>query len=124
VSRWDAFRADEHYTLQDLGRPAVFLVPKNKLRIPLNGVSLEEHLHRFLTINFGAYTASTFTSFGFWQDDERRIVYDEVCQYEVSFHGKDRIPILMKELAVLAKLIGENCIYFKAGQYACLIFPL
>jgi len=41
----------------------------------------------------------------------------------VSFDGKDRIPSLLAKLGEIAKLIGEECIYCKAGQYAAIIYP-
>jgi hypothetical protein len=51
------------------------------------------------------------------------MVLDESRQYAVSFKGKDRIPLLLEELAHIATLAGEECIYFEAGQYACLVYP-
>ena len=121
-NKWLEFESPS-YRLQDLGRPAVFLVPIKKLQLEIRGVTLEERLRRFLTKNFSAYSATSIPSFGVWLDSGREIVFDESRQYKVSFAGKERIRLLLKELRDIAVLAGEECIYFEAGQYACLIWP-
>jgi hypothetical protein len=50
-------------------------------------------------------------------------VSDESRIFEVSFKGKENIPLLIKKLAQVARLTGEECIYLKAGQYACTVAP-
>lgn len=107
----------------DLGRPAVFLIPVKKLEKKINGVTVRQALHRFLIQHFGAYTASTLPSFGFWKSLSRATVNDACTHYEVSFLGKERLPALTAELARIAALIGEECIYLKAGQYTGLVYP-
>jgi len=110
------------YTIFDLGRPAVFLIPAKKLNKKLkNGESVKKHLHRFLIKHFGPYTTSTIPSFGFYKNNKGAIISDECIEYEISFAGKKKIPVLIKKLAGLTRTIGEECIYFKAGQYSCLI---
>ncbi len=121
-SKWTSLHG-EGYTVEDLGRPAVFLIPAKKLKQLIGNVTVEEDLHRFLIENFGAYTSSTIPSFGFWRDIKKAAISDECREYEVSFLGKDRIPLLLKKLATVAALIGEECIYVKAGQYAGLVHP-
>lgn len=115
--KWGRF-SSRHYALLDLGRPAVFLIPKKKLKI-----NIRQMLHMFLIKNFGAYTSSTIPGFGFWKDTDKATISDECVEYEVSFLGKERIPTLIKKLAEIASLIDEECIYLKTGQYACLIYP-
>ena len=118
-SKWHGMESS-NYTIVDLGRPAVFLLPLE----PLKAHAYEEaELHAFLMDNFESYTAATIPSFGFWKNKNEAIIFDECREYEVSFVGKDKIPMLMEKLASIAKRIGEDCVYFKAGQYGCVIYP-
>jgi hypothetical protein len=116
-SKWQSLAGPE-YRLVDLGRPAVFLLPTKKLT-----KAIEKDLHRFILAHFGAYTTSTIPSFGFWKDADRATISDECRIYEVSFLGKDRIPVLLRKLAEIAAQIHEECIYLKAGQYTALVYP-
>ncbi len=123
---WQQFESpDSNYHLQDLGRPAVFLIPLTKLQWKVDGVACGEHIQQFLTATFGAcsFRSSPVPSSGIWIGPGQKIELDESLRYEVSFAGKDRIPLLLEELARIAILIEEKCIYFAAGQYACLIHP-
>ncbi len=122
----------ETYEIEDLGRSAIFLLPLNKLGIMVGGETIEKNLHRFLDEKFGAFTAMTSSKaamtimgpcFGFWRNSLAELVYDECRLYEVSFAGKERIPLLLEKLTEVMRAIGEKCIYFKAGQYACLVYP-
>lgn len=122
-NKWEGLEG-ENYRLEDLGRPAIFLLPIKKLQKRVGNVTIEQVLHRFLIEQFGAYTSSTIPSFGVWKNTERAVISDECRQYEVSFVGKERIPVLAKKLAEIAKLIKEECIYLKAGQYSCLVYPV
>lgn len=114
----------EGYRIENLGRPAVFLLPSHKLRTEVDGMTVEERLHQFLTMHFGAFTTTTVPYFGFWRSSSQKLVYDECRQYEVSFVGKERIPELLTLLAWIAKVIEEDCLYVKAGQYSCLLYPV
>ena len=116
-SKWQSL-SGSGYRLVDLGRPAVFLLPTKKL-----SRAIEKDLHWFIVAHFGAYTTSTIPSFGFWKNAERATISDECRIYEVSFLGKDRIPVLLKKLAKVAAQIEEECIYVKAGQYTALVYP-
>lgn len=112
------------YEVDDLGRPGVFLLPSVKLkRFSMDGRTVEEALRDFLIANFGAYTETNVPYFGFWRDGGQNLVYDECRQYEVAFFGKERIPLLLAKLADICRIIGEDCIYVKAGQYAALVRP-
>ncbi len=121
-SKWDEFASSE-YEIVDLGRPAIFLIPSDKLQIMAGKLTVEEDLHRFIDENFGAHTDSIVPHFGIWRDKDRKIIFDKCTKFEVSFLGKDKIALLLRKLAQIAKLIAEECLYFKAGQYACLVYP-
>ncbi|MDP2696362.1 MAG: hypothetical protein Q8O87_03915 [bacterium] len=108
------------YHLENLGRPAVFLLPSAKIEMQ---PQIEHGLRTFLTENFGAFTVTVVPSFGVWKDANHSVIDDSCLQYEVSFAGKDRIPLLAKKLAEIAQDINEQCIYLKAGQYSCLVYP-
>ena len=116
MSKW-AGLGNDNFTFVDLGRPAVFLLPINKLP------KVEDNLHEFLVQNFGTFTYFPVPSFGAWKNGQQVIVYDQCRLYEVSFNGKEKITLLGERLAKIAFLINEDCIYFKAGQYASLIYP-
>ncbi len=122
-SKWAKLVDERSYRLVDLGRPANFLLPSHKLRTKAKGSTIENDLHEFLVRHFGAFNTSTLPTAGFWRSDGKQVVYDECRQYEVSFLGKEKIPLLLKKLAKIAEAISEDCIYFKAGQYTCLVFP-
>lgn len=113
----------EGYTLENLGRPAEFLLPEEKLETPVNGKTVLADLEDFLAEHFGAYTTHTAESYGVWRNKHQFTFHDRCRRFEVSFVGKDRIPLLLAKLAEIAREIDEECIYFKAGQYATLIFP-
>lgn len=120
---WSSFE-DDGYILENLGRPAVFLIPSHKLRGDFDGSTVEEALHAFLLQNFEAFTTTTVPYFGFWRDEGSKFVYDECRLYEVSFVGPERIKPLVIKLAEICAAIREDCFYFKAGEDACLIRPL
>ncbi len=122
-NKWKSFDG-ENYRIEDLGRPAIFLLPKKKLKRKVGDITVEEDLHKFLVKHFGAYTSSTIPSFGFWRNAKKATIFDECREYEVSFMGKERIPVLLKKLAQIAVIIKEKCIYIKAGQYSGLIYPI
>ncbi len=122
-NKWQGLEG-KGYRLENLGRPGIFLLPVWKLRAyRIKNTIVEKHLHRFLIDQFGAYTSSTIPSFGVWKNTKKAIVSDECRQYEVSFQGKERIPLLAGKLAEIARIIGEDCVYLKAGQYSCLVYP-
>lgn len=121
MNKWAEFQ-NESFKIVNLGRPAVFFIPVKKLK-GRQGIRIRQDLHLFLITRFGAYSASLVPSFGFWKDASKAMVTDECTVFEVSFDGKEKIPILVKKLAELALEIRENCIYLKAGQYSCLVYP-
>ena len=122
-SKWSEFLKGENYRLVDLGRPAVFLIPSKVFSLPFkNGATIETAVKAFLIDNFDGFTMTAVPNFGFWYDGHEHIM-DESVKFEVSFLGKDHIPILLSFLADVARLGGEDCIYITAGQYAALIYP-
>lgn len=121
-SKWSEFESPD-YRLQDLGRPAVFIIPVRALAQPMDGETLADDLNRFLEENFGAYTVFDIPGFGIWKGPGGSFVKDKSQIYEVSFRGKENIPLLIRKLARIAELTGEECIYLKAGQYSCLVSP-
>ncbi|OGZ00399.1 MAG: hypothetical protein A2945_03580 [Candidatus Liptonbacteria bacterium RIFCSPLOWO2_01_FULL_52_25] len=121
-SKWASFERKE-YVIEDLGRPAIFLIPIKKLGITMGDFTVRKNLHEFLVRNFSAYTTSTIPGFGFWRNHQKLVITDQCCEYEVSFRGKNKIPDLLKKLAEIARVTGEACIYVKAGQYSALVYP-
>ncbi len=114
----------ETYEIEDLGRAAVFLLPSNKMKMSVGERTVEEELCSFLAETFGGFSITTVPYFrGFWRDSNAKISYDECCLCEVSFVGKERISVLLAKLSEIASIIGEQRIYFKAGQYSSLMRP-
>lgn len=122
-SKWREFQRSRNYTLLDLGRPARFLIPCGKLAFPFRGTTVQEHLKAFLTQNFGAFTTSLVPNFGIWVNGAGQLIDDQCWEFRVSFLGKEKISLLLEELALIATAINEICIYVEAGQYAALIYP-
>ena len=120
-NKWDKIGGG-NYLLQDLGRPAIFFIPTKKLDFLIGSKTVRDEIQEFLIENFGGYTHYEMKSFGCWRDGSK-IISDQCVVYEVSFIGKDKIPILLEKLAVLSQAIEENCIYVKTGQYAALVSP-
>jgi len=85
--------------------------------------TVRDDLHAFLLAYFGSFTTTITPFFGFYKKGSGVMIHDQCYQYEVSFVGKDRIGLLISKLAVIARRIEEECIYFKAGEDACLIYP-
>ena len=124
-SKWDQFRNDKKYKLVDLGRDAVFFIPRHKLRKRFNGTTIEKKLHASLyESGFTSFNYPNTLYLGFWKNAEGKIIKDKCRRYEVAFPGKERIPLLLELLAEFAKnILRENCIFYKAGQYTCLVYP-
>ena len=115
--KWRSFQKSDDYEIIDLGRPAVFLVPIGKLQHKIRGKTVEKYLEKFLKKNFEAFTVRHSGIRGYWKGQ-----IDDLAEYEVSFLGKEKIPMLLKMLADLCKKIGEKCFYVKAGQYTALVY--
>jgi hypothetical protein len=122
LGKWNRF-SRANYRIVDLGRSVVFFLPVKKLRMKVAGVCVEKSLHCFLEQNFPGYSVSAEPSFGFWKDELDRHVPDKCKHYEVSFHGKKLMHLLMSELARIASLTGEKCIYLNEGGHTCLVYP-
>jgi hypothetical protein len=121
-STWKQFERPG-YKLIDLGRPAFFLIPVKKLRRKIGEKTALQVLQDFLTEEFGAYTDFRIPNFGIWRESAKALVADESRAFKVSFTGKRRIIKLIERLKEIAEAIGEKCIYFEAGEDACLIQP-
>ncbi len=105
-----------NYHIEDLGRPAVFLIPVGKLQRLIGKYTIEEHIESFLTKHFQAFTVTRSHIRGYWK---RQV--DDLVEYEVSFLGKQKISVLFSELARLAHAMDEECIYIKTGEDTKLI---
>lgn len=123
MGKWKEFKKRLSYRIIDLGRPAVFFIPAQQLSKKVRGKTLRAELHEFLVKHFSAYTTSRAPSVGFYRAVSKQFVTDACVVYEVSFLGKQQIPVLLEKLAWVAVVSGEECIYFKAGQYTCLVYP-
>lgn len=114
---WAQFCGSD-YVLRNLGRPAVFFVPvRNFTR------DARDELERLLAETFGAFTFDDVPNHGMWRNAEGVLLEDRSVKYTVSFVGKERIPLLVRILVNLARLLGEESIYLEAGQYACEVVP-
>lgn len=122
-NKWSGLDRGPGYRIEDLGRPAVFCLPKDKLSWRIEDRSIEEVLIEFLASEFGGFSCDTRQQFGVWRDGREIVHYDTCTVFEVSFVGKEHIPKLASLLGLIARGIGEECIYFKAGQYSALIWP-
>ena len=111
------------YRERSLGIAVVFLLPSLKLKEPsLNGPSIENRLHTFLMDNFGGYTAQAGNIFGYWREDGRDS-YGEHREFSVAAPDASKLPRLKEFLAGMAQDLKEDCIYFRTGETASLIYP-
>jgi hypothetical protein len=111
------------YRERSLGTAVVFLLPSLKLKEPsLNGPSIENRLHSFLMDNFGGYTAQAGNIFGYWREDKRHS-YGEHCEFSIAAPDASKLPRLKEFLAGMAQDLKEDCIYFRTGETASLIYP-
>lgn len=110
--------------VENLGRPAVFLLPSLKLKKRnTGGGTIEDHVHAFLLKEFGGYTVTAGNIFGYWKGERRDLFYGEHRLYSVAFSGKGRIPALQSFLADIAAKMREQCIYLECGEDAMLVYP-
>ena len=108
---------------RELGKAVSFLLPSLKLKEPsLNGPLVENRLHNFLMDNFGGYTAQAGNIFGYWRVDGCDS-YGEHREFSVATRDDSQFPLLKEFLAGLARDIKEECIYFRAGDAASLLYP-
>jgi hypothetical protein len=122
-SVWTQFESPDDYELVDIGRPAVFFIPLKKLRKKVGNETVRSAIDNYLVNTFSTFTKFKVESFGVWRNGRMVLVPDRCLMYEVSFLGKERIKPLLKEIARINMALGEDCIYFKAGQYSSLIYP-
>ena len=123
-SKWAGLKRPRSYEIVDLGRAATFFLPIRCLFKEVDGKTVESILHEFLSEWFGGVTRfATVPSVGIWRNAQEVMVLDECRPYKVAFLGKRHLPSLMAELARICELVGEDCVYFEAGQYTCLIYP-
>ena len=112
------------YRERGLGTPVVFLLPSLKLKNPsLDGPSVESRLHSFLMDNFGGYTAQAGNIFGYWREQNGRDSYGEHREFSVASMEASQLPMLKEFLARMAQELREECIYFRTGETASLIYP-
>ncbi|MBI2121959.1 MAG: hypothetical protein HYT98_02445 [Candidatus Sungbacteria bacterium] len=121
---WREFEYDE-YTIIDLGRTATFLIPTLCLSAVLpNGRDVEDDLREYLTLNFGCFSESKISEFYVWMNKETILDYNRSSiLFEVYLVNKDRVEPLRQKLSELARLLGEEFIYFGIGGHFCLIKP-
>ncbi|MDP9113788.1 MAG: hypothetical protein M3O20_08910 [Acidobacteriota bacterium] len=113
-----------NYRERSLGNAVVFLLPSLKLKEPSPaGPSIENRLHGFLMDNFGGYTAQAGNIFGYWREGDGRDSYGEHREFSVAAPDSAKLPLLKQFLAQLARDLNEDCIYFRTGYEASLIYP-
>jgi len=72
--------------------------------------------------NFGGYTAQAGNIFGYWREDNRDS-YGEHREFSVAAPDTSKLPLLKEFLAGMAQDLIEQCIYFRTGETASLIYP-
>ena len=113
-----------NYRERNLGASVVFLLPSLKLKEPsLKAPSIENRLHGFLMDNFGGYTAQAGNIFGYWREDDGCDSYGEHREFSVAAPDASKLPMLKQFLAEMARDLKEECVYFRAGHEASLIYP-
>ena len=112
-----------NYRERSLGTSLLFLLPSLKLKEPSSdGASVEDRLHSFLMDKFGGYTAQAGNIFGYWRENSHDS-YGEHREFSVAVPNASVIPVVKQFLAGMARDLKEECIYFRAGEAASLIYP-
>lgn len=102
-----------------IGRSATFLIPNIKLGSIFKNKSIRERIHDFISQHYGSYHIPSEQVLGFWKG-----AFDgDHTMFVVSFPGKENIPKLEDFLETLAHFMGEEAIFFQAGQENWLIIP-
>lgn len=101
------------YREEYLGKPAVFSIPSPKLE------TVEYEIHNFLIENYGNAWSQTSNIRGVWMGKPD----GEYTKIEISFVGKEKIPVLKRFLAQIAEKIGEECIYLLTGADSWYVYP-
>jgi len=96
---------------------AVFYLPTRKLN-----PGICDSIHTFLVDNYKAYTKQGGDIKGTWVGERGR-VHDVNVRYEVSFEGKNRIPVLVSYLSFLCRELDEEAIYLTMGDRSFLVNP-
>ncbi len=108
---------------RSLGKRAAFLLPSLKLKDRNeSGTAIEQDVHRFLIEQFGGYTATVGNLFGYWKDAQGNDSYGEHRLFTVALQDEARLPALKQYLGNLATQMGEECIYFEAGDSVILVY--
>jgi hypothetical protein len=89
----------------------------------MEGPAIEHRPHTFLMENFGGHTAQAGNIFGYWREENGHDSYREHRKFSVAVVDLSRIPILKEFLADMAQDLNEECIYFRTGESASLIYP-
>jgi hypothetical protein len=72
--------------------------------------------------HFGGYTAQAGNIFGYWREGNRDS-YGEHREFSVATEDPAQISKLKEFLAGMASELKEECIYFRTGATASLIYP-
>lgn len=107
---------------ENLGRPAIFYVPKSKM----NDERLKS-ITDFLKNNFNNYKYRHEDAQGNWLDDAGRLYQDQNIMFKTAFtdkaEGRPKIKKLNNYLAELAFTTKEKAIYLETGEDARIIEP-
>jgi len=110
----------------NLGRMAVFYVPKSKwdnLEYSQRKKTIKTLVDEFLIANYNGYTIRGAFA-GRWRERKGQPTFaEEVIEIKASFRGKERIPKLQKFLAGMCRLMKEECLYLECGEDAFLVYP-
>lgn len=111
------------YREQSLGVTVRFLLPSLKLKMPCNGFdTMEQQLHSFLVTRYEGYTATAANLFGYWKESDGGYTYGEHREFTVALHDEVGLPELKQFLGIVARDMGESCLYVEVAGRAMLLY--
>jgi hypothetical protein len=106
-----------------LGAMGLVLLPLQKLKNESpRGTKFELEVHDFLVENFNGYTVASGNISGHWKDSEGNDFYGEHREYRVALPESEAIQSLESYIAILAREMAEECIYFELAGQTSLIY--
>ncbi len=108
---------------QPLGKNVRFLLPSLKLKEPCpGGGTIEQSVHSYLVENFGGYTATSSTLFGYWREEDGSQSYGEHREFAVALPNDHGLPELKRFLSLTARRLCESCLYVEVAGCALLLY--
>jgi len=83
---------------------------------------VEQSVHTFLMEQFGGYTATAATVFGYWREADGGYSYGEHREFTVALPHGEGLAALKEFLGRTARVLGEKCLYVEVAGEGILLY--